>query len=510
MTTRNSKGTIALGSFTATVALLAGLSNAQAQSAPGAGSFPQSFLIPGTNTSLSIYGTVQTSFRDNLGGNHTSDAGPTPGAAANPFPTGTLSLQGPGAAVGGTTAGQNEIHGGLRGNAATTIFTIETRTPSNLGEIKTVMTTDFNLLASQGNYSASTTNQSINPKQGSGNTDVPRLRWAYGTLGPWLVGQYNSAYADASLYPDITDAGLDPGYVNTANVRQPQVRYTYLAGNGITLSASIEYQESGTLYISPGTVATALMTSAAISQVTSDNTDISGIVNLPSFNTGVAWDQPWGHLMARVGVSRNEIRNTLLGTQILGVSTAGSTPFSNNIKKWGWAIEGGGYLNTWGQDQWKFIVNYSDGISNYQSDLSAVPNAGNMFCNGFTGTCKLISELGIATNYIHRFNPNWRSTAAVGMGFFSKPSNAGGLTNCTFVSAAATPPGSGCSASNTTAAQLASFEKRHLDAQFNVVYSPVPGLTDIYLEWDHWNRWVQASNTTGVSEAVSIGMNFYW
>src|SRR5579864_5953580 len=464
MTTRNSKGTIALGSLTATVALLAGLSNAQAQSAPGAGSFPQSFLIPGTNTSLSIYGTVQASFRDNLGGNHTSDAGPTPGPAANAFPTGSLALQGPGAAVGGTTAGQNEIHGGLRGNAATTIFTIETRTPSNLGEIKTVMTTDFNLLASQGNYSASQSNQSIKPKQGTGNTDVPRLRWAYGTLGPWLVGQYNSAYADTTLYPDISDAGLDPGFVNTANVRQPQVRYTYLAGNGITLSASIEYQESGTLYISPGTVATAAMTSAAVSQVTSDNTDISGIVNLPSFNTGVAWDQPWGHLMARVGVSRNEIRNTLLGTQILGVSTPSISPFSNNIKKWGWAIEGGGYLNTWGQDQWKFLVNYSDGVANYQTDLSPT-SAGNMFCNGFTGSCKLISELGIATNYIHRFNPNWRTTAAWGIGFFSKPSNAAGLTN--------TAQG----ANSTTAAQLASFEKRHMTSQLNVVYSPVPGLT---------------------------------
>src|SRR5579863_2536526 len=273
MTTRNSKGTVALGSLTATVALLAGLSNAQAQSAPGAGSFPQSFLIPGTNTSLSVYGTVQASFRDNWGAQHTSDAGPTPGAAANAFPTGTLALQGPGAQAGNSTtaAAQNSIHGGLRGNAATTIFTIETRTPSNLGEIKTVMTTDFNLLASQGNYSAATTNQSIKPSQGSGNTDVPRLRWAYGTLGPWLIGQYNSAYADAALYPDISDAGLDPGYVNTANVRQPQIRYTYLAGNGITPSASIEYQESGTLYISPGTVATAAMTSAGVSQVTSDN-----------------------------------------------------------------------------------------------------------------------------------------------------------------------------------------------------------------------------------------------
>jgi len=184
----------------------------------------------------------------------------------------------------------------------------------------------------------------------------------------------------------------------------------------------------------------------------------------------------------------------LLGTQILGVAAANSN-LSNNIKKWGWAIEGGGYLNTWGQDQWKFLVNYSNGVANYQTDLSP-NNSGSMFCNGFTGTCKLISELAFATNYTHRFNPNWRSTAAFGYGFFSKPSNASGLTNVT--------------TSTGGAAQLASLEKRHLASQLNVVYSPVPGLTDIYLEWDHWNRWVQASNTSGVSNAYSISVNIYW
>ena len=69
MNTRSLKGAVALGSLTATVALLAGLGTAQAQmgagqagpppaapTGPGAGSFPQSFLIPGTNTSLSLYG----------------------------------------------------------------------------------------------------------------------------------------------------------------------------------------------------------------------------------------------------------------------------------------------------------------------------------------------------------------------------------------------------------------------------------------------------------------------
>jgi hypothetical protein len=234
------------------------------------------------------------------------------------------------------------------------------------------------------------------------------------------------------------------------------------------------------------------MTSASVSSFTSDNTDIGGVVNLPSFNTGVAWDQPWGHLMARVGVNRNEVRNTLSGVNILSPGALGNG--SNNIKKWGWAIEGGGYLNTWGRDQWKFLVNYSRGVPNYQTDLSP-NNSGGMFCNGYTGQCSLISDLAVATSYTHRFNANWRSTAAIGMGFFSKPSSATGLTNV---------------ANGTTAAQLASLEKRHLASQFNVIWSPIPGIIDLYVEWEHWDRWVQAANTSGTSQAYRVGANIFW
>jgi hypothetical protein len=485
-------GRLAFGSFTASVALLIGLADADAQSAPGAGSFPQSFLVPGTNTSLSVYGVIKATWRDNFGAQHDSDAG-SPAGPSVAFHIGQLATQGPGAAGGNSrNTQQNSIHGGLRGFVNASTLSFETRTPSALGEIKTVLALDMNLLNNQANYIGATTS-TTKPSVGSGNTNAPRMRWAYATIGPWLIGQYNTAWSDATLYPDISDAGFEPGHMNTANVRQPQIRYTYLAGHGLSLSASVEYHESGTLYVSPGTVATAVMTSAAVSSFVSDNTDIGGINQLPSINAGVAWDQPWGHLMSRIGVMRNEVRNTSGGTAILGPASSNSN-LANNIKKWGWAIEAGGYINTWGRDQWKFLVNYSKGASNFQTDLSPT-GAGNMFCNGFSGSCELISELAFATSYTHRFNPNWRSTAAFGIGFFSKPSNVAGLTNV---------------ASGTTAAQLASLEKRHLASQLNVVYSPLPGLTDIYLEWDHWDRWVQASNTHGWSQAVSVGFNIYW
>ena len=93
MKTRSMKGAVALGSLTATVALLAGLGTAQAQvgagqvpagppvapSGPGAGSFPQSFLIPGTNTSLSLYGKISLGVQDNIGSMHLNDTSPSGG-----------------------------------------------------------------------------------------------------------------------------------------------------------------------------------------------------------------------------------------------------------------------------------------------------------------------------------------------------------------------------------------------------------------------------------------------
>jgi hypothetical protein len=496
MKRRNLKGTVALGSLTATVALLAGLSNASAQSAtpsaPGAGSFPQSFLIPGTNTSISIYGVIKSTWKANWGSQHLSNAGFPAGGASVAFPFTTLALDGPGAARVGPTPGQRSLNGGLSAFANASTLTFETRTPSALGEVKTVLAMDMNLIPNQGNYSTSVTTQSINPRDGQGNTDAPRLLWAYATIGPWLIGQYNTAWADPLLFPDVSDAGFDPGFMNTANIRQPQIRYTYLAGSGVSLSASVEYQESGTFYLGSTTGAQSVMTAASVSSFTSDNTDIGGVVNLPNFNAGVAWDQPWGHLMARVGVGRNEVRNTLSGVNIMSPAS-GAGP--NNIKKWGWAIETGGYLNTWGQDQFKWLVNYSDGAANYSTDLSS-NNSGQMFCNGFIHRCDLISNLGASVTYTHRFNPNWRSTASFGMGFFSKPDAANGLTNV--------------QSATGGAAQLASFEKRHLASHLNLVWSPLPGITDIYMEWDHYDRWVQASNTSADANSYSVGINVFW
>jgi hypothetical protein len=517
MKTSIRQGAVALGSLTAAVALLAGLGTAQAQigagqrpsgppvapTGPGAGSFPQSFLIPGTSTSLSLYGKVQMSLHDNIGSQHTSDQTPLPTVGAPGM--NSLLLEGPGAA-GGTSFNQvfRSFHGGLRAQASSTNFAFETRTPSDLGEIKTVMLVDFSTLAGQGNYTgAGVTATNLNPKLGAGNNSIPRIQWAYGTLGPWLMGQYNSAWADPLLFnPDIGDQN-QVGPMQTVNIRRPQIRYTYLVGNGVTLSGSIESTATGAAYcMSTATstcIGTATLAPAAIASNGSDNTDVAkgGLVNLPSFNTGVAWDQPWGHLMGRVGVGRSGVRNAT-APAILGGTSQG-----NNIQRWRWAVEGGVMVNTWGQDQWRGLVNYSHGLATYMSDMAA--GTVDSIINGQTGQVSSINELTLNTSYIHRFNPNWRTTGSFGIGFFNKPSAAAGWSNCADSGASLA-----CVSGGATAAQLISVEKRHIMSGVSLTYSPVPGQIDIKVELDYYDRQVQASGTGASAWAQNLSFAFYW
>ncbi|HXS42732.1 MAG TPA: porin [Stellaceae bacterium] len=474
MMTKNLKGGVALGSLTAAIALLAGVTSAAAQPASGAGSFPQSFLIPGTNTSIAIYGTVKMSVSTNLGSQHVTDTSPS-GIGATPNAISGLALSGQGAATSPSSVNSEEraLHGGLRGQLKSTQIFFETRTPSDLGEIKTVVMMNFGSFGLQSNYIGKGPGASTNsPSSGAGNNEMPRIQFAYGTLGPWLFGQYNSNFVDPLLInPDIGDQS-QIGPLQTRNVRRPQIRYTYLAGNGLSLSASLETNTYTNLV---GTSATGSI-GAPLHE---DSTDTGGITNYPSFNVGASWSQPWGHLMFRAGVAEDEVRNTT------------NSPGRNfNLKKTGWALAAGVMLNTWGKDQWRGQVHYAQGADTYLTDMG---DAG--FIDTTTGSLVLIKELALNTSYIHRFSPNWRTTAEFGIGWFDKPSNAANLS--------AIPTA-------TSNAALAGLEKRHIQSGLSLTYSPIPGRIDIGVEWDHWERSVQVANTTANGNRYSAHIFFYW
>ena len=262
---------------------------------------------------------------------------------------------------------------------------------------------------------------------------------------------------------------------------------------------------SGSLYCEATATTTCIgngtLAAGALASNGSDNTDVGagGLVNLPTFNVGGAWDQPWGHLMARVGVGRSEVRNATT-TAIMGGNNQ-----ANNITQWHWAIEGGVMVNTWGQDQWRGLVNYSHGLSTYMSDMPA--GTVDMVINGQNGKVSSLNELALATSYIHRFNPNWRMTGTFGIGFFNKPDAASGFGNCATATGGAIGT---CASGGAAAAQLASLERRHIFSGAAVTYSPVPGQVDIKLELDYYDRQVQASKTGASAWAQNLSVAFYW
>jgi hypothetical protein len=130
-----------------------------------------------------------------------------------------------------------------------------------------------------------------------------------------------------------------------------------------------------------------------------------------------------------------------------------------------------------------------------------------MVINGQTGQVSPISEVAFNTSYIHRFNPNWRTSAEFDIGFFGKPDAAAGFGNCATATGGAV---ASCVAGGATAAQSASIEKRHIHSGVSLTYSPVPGMVDIKAELDYYDRQVQATNTGASAWAQSLSVAFYW
>ncbi|HZB91286.1 MAG TPA: hypothetical protein VE397_07590, partial [Stellaceae bacterium] len=150
---------LALGSLTAAVALFAGATAASAQTAPssgtqvqassnsnqlaqaapgtdssamagqaapGGGSFPGSFLVPGTNTSLKIGGFAKVAIIDDL-----SSAGSD---APDVVAPNSIPLRG---------SANSGLHGNMRFNPRQSNFAFDVRTPTSYGELDTFILTDF-------------------------------------------------------------------------------------------------------------------------------------------------------------------------------------------------------------------------------------------------------------------------------------------------------------------------------------------------------------------------------
>jgi Porin subfamily len=533
MTRKRTIGRVAaIGGLTATVALLTGLAAASADEladlranqellqrridqlaqgavprgggVPGAygteavpgqplagGSFPRSFLIPGTDTSIRIGGFIDETLDLWLtNGPPNGTATTTVGATGN---VESMTLNNHGQAIPGLGAPATATPGFLGfgsppaqvGHSRGIVFTqspretrlnVETRTPTAWGESRTFIEFDF---AGGNNFStqnALRTSDSL----------IPRLRYAYGTLGGFLVGQANSNFSDPDANPETLDFGGPAGFAGVTRI--PQVRYTVPGPGSSAWSVSAESPNtdlitpaglvaqdtnSGALPGGPGAPTTGFTyLSTAYGPVpagtalgTNPAKNSAPDVTLASY-----WSQPWGHVDFRLVGRLLEVNDgRFFNKEYFGYGGG----ISGDVKP-GWF--------GWAKDdfQWQFTA--GEGIGHYLNATNAAGLATNYLSTPASAliasriTFKPITAFGFAVGYQHFWLPNLRSTAVYGYSYWDIASNLIG------------PSGS------------ATVNKQLQTAHLNLIWSPV-AFIDAGLEY-MWGQRKVVANIYGNEQVV--------
>lgn len=181
-----------------------------AAAAVEAGDKPRSWKLPGTNTSMNVGGFVKMQVLWDFGNSgQVSGTTTTEGAGVGVF------------SVEGSTTDNIFNGGNFQFTARRSRFWIQTWTPTDWGELRTYIEADF---AGAG--------------AGAGpSTNVLRLRQAFGTLGPVLMGKTQTLFGGLIGQPELLHDGapMAPGAL-----RVEQIRYSHNFGGGLVLHVALE------------------------------------------------------------------------------------------------------------------------------------------------------------------------------------------------------------------------------------------------------------------------------
>lgn len=360
---------VALGSLTAAVALLAGVTAASAQTAPGSddtvagqaapggGSFPGSFLIPGTNTSLKIGGIAKWDAIYDM------SAGISPQASQVAIPF-AIPLNG--------TAG-HAIHGSLLNDVRQSNFSFDARTPTSYGELDVFALMDF--------FGQQTT-QNVNLN--GVDSWNQRVVYFYGSLGPLMAGQTPSLWFDGQSLPEVVDPTPYVGQNDGLSNRHATIRYTYAGAGGLSIAGAVEQPNPSGFDNTTGATWQDLGLSG-------------GWVQVPDFIGKVELDQAWGHIAAAVLVRDQIVR-------------ASGVRFSKTT--WGGHISG--HLNTWGKDALRGSFMVGTGLGEYLSDMGS--NAGLQVSSLSVnpGVVAAPVSYGVFLGYTHWWTNELRSSLMAG------------------------------------------------------------------------------------------------
>jgi Porin subfamily len=393
------------------------------------GSFPRSFLIPGTDTSIRVGGFIDLTGLYFLNGANSGNPG-TPSSNSgqngnlNSLPIGQQFVPGLGNVA--QQANHSRGNGVFEWSPQQTRWNIETRTPTAWGEARTFIESDFSTGCN--NFSCQTV------QQAGGDSLIPRLRFAYGTLGGFLGGQAISNFADADADTESLEFGGAMG--STGGQRIPQIRYTLATPFGGALSVSAENPTVGVetpagLFSNdsntgglPGGPGTGLIPATCNGvPCTGAGTAVQGNIAKPiAPNLTIAnyWAQPWGHVdFAGVLVPMEFNDGHFISREYLGYGGH----FSGDVKP-GWF--------GWSKDDFLFSFIAGEGLGPYLSggwsNVAAVasnftvatscatPQPG---CQGGNAASNVLfnTVFGYSANggYQHWWTPNLRSTIAAGI-----------------------------------------------------------------------------------------------
>ncbi|MBV8775987.1 MAG: porin [Alphaproteobacteria bacterium] len=489
--------------------------NAAAGAAAVAGSFPRSILIPGTDTSIKIYGQI-TEVLDYYmtGGNPNQSPQNT-----------TIGINGQLQSIPlRETVARARGNGFFWQSPRESKIGFETRTPTPFGEARTVFEFD---------WAGSTTFApgGVNPAAISDNL-IPRLRYAYGTLGGLLAGQATSNFSDPDANAEVLDFGGNPG--EPGHVRVPQVRYTMPAWWGGSLSFSAETPETviataNGLEGSDAGVIPTLTTGCAVttppaagapqpvpsgtaaSETCSTTLLTSGVTPTnvakavsPDFTMAYYIPQPWGHFDIS-GVVRPSIEATdgkFFAKEYVGYGGHVGLDFKPGW--FGWAkddftlhVEGGDMVGAYVNSSTNFDLATNYGLP---STSAAVPGTYGGF-NGPTSAAaasaiifKPTQELGAELGYQHWWLDNLRSN--INGGF-----NAHWGIPCTLVNAVAS-----CAGAAGKAGQAAAINKELMMGHVNLIWNPVSSI-DLGIEYT-WGQRTVLNNSTATMNVLISKMAF--
>lgn len=333
------------------------------------GSFPRSIRLPGTETSVRLYGFVRlTASRDFEARNR----GDVQSANSVPLTTGAASRQG----------GDFQF-GGRRSRMG-----IETRSATAYGPARSVLEMDFAGAQSSGSTS-------------SQNNWIPRLRHAYVEFAGFTMGQTTTLFGDtvgAEFLDSFTFTGL-------GGPRQAQIRYTAPMGGGTTFAIGLENPLSDFGHAGGTRVPDSDGSSPAVA-----------INRMPDLTARVMNRGAWGHVALQGVLRRIDYTNE--------ASTNANDRFKDEA--WGYGVALNASVNVVGKSRVFGRVSYGEGAGRYFDILgpATTTNAGMAGVTARTASLDVVKTSAVTLGMQHFWTPTIRSSLVGGLARIDYPSYA--------------------------------------------------------------------------------------